>query len=133
VLLSLIAAAGGAALGAAPPSVTVGNHAGAYHVGDVALPARGGGVYAGPEGAVVVSGPTAGGSTRLDGVRALGSCTLAPDGGSERCTFDLGGHRLTADDRLAGAGWERRYSDGMTASIPLRDGRPIPVPFPLGR
>jgi hypothetical protein len=132
-LLGLAAAAAGGLLGATPPTVTVGMDAGAYHVGDVALPARGGGVFAGPEGAVVVRGPDAAASTRLRGVTALGSCRLAAGGRSERCTFVLGGRRLTAEDRLTGGGWDRRYDDGVTSRIALSGGRPVPVPIALGR
>jgi hypothetical protein len=132
-LLGLVAAAAGGLLGATPSTVTVGVDASAYRVGDVALPAHGGGVYAGPEGAVVVQVPVAAGSTRLRGATALGSCRLAAGARSERCTFVLGGRRLTADDRLAGGGWDRRYDDGTTARIALSGGRPVPVPIPLGR
>jgi hypothetical protein len=132
-LLGLAAAAAGALLGATPSTVTVGTDASAYRVGDVALPARGGGVYSGPEGAVVVQGPVAAGSTRLRGATALGSCRLATGARSERCAFVLGGRRLTAEDRLSGGGWDRRYDDGATARIALSGGRPVPVPIPLGR
>jgi hypothetical protein len=132
-LLGLAAAAAGGLLGATPATVTVAMDAGAYRVGDVALPARGGGVYAGPEGAVVVQGTTAAASTHLRGVAALGSCRLAADARSERCTFELGGRRLTAEDRLGGGGWDRRYDDGAAARIALAGGRPVPVPIALGR
>jgi hypothetical protein len=132
-LVGLAAAATGGLLGATPAIPTVGMDAGAYRVGDVALPARGGGVYAGPEGAVVIQGQVAAASTRLRGVTALGSCRLAADGRSERCTFVLGGRRLTAEDRLDGGGWDRRYGDGETVRITLSGGRPAPVPIALGR
>jgi hypothetical protein len=132
-LLGLVAAAAGGLLGAAPSPVTVGVVAGSYRVGEVALPSQGGGVYAGPEGAVVVRGPVAAASTHLRGVSALGSCRLAADARSERCTFLLGGRRLTAEDRLSGGGWDRRYDDGATARIALIGGRPVPVPIALGR
>jgi hypothetical protein len=111
----------------------VGMDGSAYRVGDVALPARGGGVYAGPEGAVIVSGPLAAGSTRLGAVPALGSCRLAASRAEERCTFELGGRPLTAEDRLSAGAWSRRYGDGATVRIGLSGGRPVPVPFPLGR
>ncbi|HSR21914.1 MAG TPA: hypothetical protein VLW53_00065 [Candidatus Eisenbacteria bacterium] len=132
-LLGLVAAAGGAALGATPPAVTAGVDAGAYRLGDIVLAARGDGVYAGPEGAVIVRPPLAAGSTRLRGVPALGSCRLNADGRGERCIFELGGRTLTAEDRLANGGWERRYQDGVTIRIGLSGGRPAPVPIPLGR
>lgn len=132
-LLGLAAAAAGGLLGAAPATVTVGMDAGAYRVGDVVLPSLGGGVYSGPQGAVVVRSPAAAASTRLHGVTALGSCRLAADARTERCTFMLGGRRLTAVDRLSGDGWDRRYDDGASTRIALGGGRPIPVPIPLGR
>jgi hypothetical protein len=132
-LLGLLAASAGAALGATQPAVTVGMDGGAYRVGEVTLTARGGGVYAGPEGAVVVDGPRAAASTRLHGMRMVGSCRLDADARGERCTFDLGGAALTARDRLAGGGWDRRYGDGATVRIELRGGRPVPVPIALGR
>lgn len=132
-LLGVAAAAAGALLGATPSTVTVGLDAAAYRVADVALPARGGGVYAGPEGAVVIQGPIAAASTHLRGATALGSCRLAADRRSERCAFVLAGRRLTAEDRLTGGGWDRRYDDGTTARIGLSDGRPVPVPIALGR
>jgi hypothetical protein len=129
----LLAAAVGAVLGAAPPETTVGMDGGAYRVGDVTLPGRGDGVYAGPEGAVVVRPPLAAGSTRLRGVPALGSCRLADDGRGERCAFELGGRALMAEDRLVDGGWDRRYGDGVRTRIALAGGRPAPVPIPLGR
>jgi len=132
-VLGLLAAAAGGLLGATPSTVTVGMDAATYRVGDVMLPARGGGVYAGPEGAVVVRGPVAAASTRLRGVSALGSCRFAADGKTEHCTFVVGGRRLTAEDRLARGGWDRRYGDGATARIALAGGRPVPVPIALGR
>jgi len=131
--VGLLAAAVGALLGATPPTVTVAMDAVAYRVGDVTLPARGAGVYAGPEGAVIIRGPVAAASTRLHGLRALGSCRLTADAGFERCTFELDGRRLTADDRLGGGAWDRRYDDGRTVRIALSGGRPVPVPIPLGR
>lgn len=132
-LAGLLAAAAGGVLGATPPSVEVAVDAGSYRVGGVSLPARSGGVYAGPEGAVVVRGDEAAGSTRLHDVPALGSCRLGPDRRSERCTFELGGRRVTAEDRLSGGGWDRRYSDGQAARIALSGGRPVPVPIAIGR
>jgi len=137
VLLGLLAAAGGAALGASPPAVSVGLDGQGYRVDDVVLPPRGGGVYAGPEAAVVIAldagGTRAAAATHLDGVPATGSCRLAPDSRSERCTFDLGGRRLEAVDWLDSGGWDRRYQDGRQARIELAGGRPLPVPIALGR
>jgi hypothetical protein len=137
-ILGVAAAGTGAYLGGAPPTVTVGLDSSGYHVGGATYSARGGGVYAGPAGAVVIV-PEAGGreragaSTHLDGALMLGACTLPRDGGSERCTFRLDGRSLDATDRLTNGGWDRRYDDGPTVRIPLRNGRTVPVPFALGR
>src|SRR5207247_11080120 len=136
-LLGLLAAAGGAALGASPPASTVRLDGQGYHVDDFLLPPRGAGVYAGPEAAVVIvhdgAGTRAAAATHLDGVRAVGSCRQPPDGRTERCTFDLGGRRIEAVDRLDGGGWQRTYGDGRRVRIDLAGGQPAPVPIPLGR
>jgi hypothetical protein len=63
----------------------------------------------------------------------LGSCRLSGDGRGERCTFELAGRRLTAEDRLRNGGWDRRYDDGARVRIALAGGRPAPVPIALGR
>lgn len=136
--LAGIASAGlGAYLGAAPTPVTVGLDGGGYHVGSTTFAPQGGGRYSGQAGAVVITagagGETrAGASTHLDGVPMTGLCVEA-SAGSERCRFQLGGRRLAATDRLTGSGWDRRYDDGPAARIPLEGGRPVPVPFALGR
>jgi hypothetical protein len=108
-----------------------------YRVGDVWLPAQGGGVYAGPAGAVVIAqvpeGTRAAGSTRLRGLPMRGACELARDRRSERCTFELGRRTLTAADVLRGGGWDRRYGDGQVVRIGLENGRPVPVPIAIGR
>jgi hypothetical protein len=117
--------------------VPVALDAGAYRIGDATLPATGGGVYAGQAGAVVIaSGPAgtrAAGSTRLHGRPATGSCTLPANGRTERCTFVVAGRKIAADDRLRDGGWDRRYPDGQAIRIQLARGRPVPVPFPIGR
>lgn len=135
VLAGLAAAGAGAALGAAPPTVTVAVDSDAYRVGDVILRAQGGGVYSGPAGAIVIApdGERASASTRLNGIKMLGSCVMAPDRRSERCRFDMGSLSLTATDRLDGEGWDRRYQDGQAIRITLEGGRPVPVPIALGR
>ena len=136
-VVGLAAAAAGAVLATVTPPVDVALDADSYRVGSVALLARGGGVYASAQGAVVIAegddGLRASGSTRLHGERMLGSCQLAPDRRSERCSFDLGGRSLTAIDRLDHGGWNRRYQDGQTFRIQLAGGRPVPVPIALGR
>lgn len=136
-VLGLAAAAAGAVLATVTPPVDVGLDADRYRVGNVILLARGGGVYAGAEGAVVIAGGADGlrasGSTRLHGERMLGSCRLTPDRRSERCSFVLGGRSLTAIDQLDRGGWNRRYQDGQTFRIQLDGGRAVPVPIALGR
>ncbi len=135
ILAGVAAAALGAVLGLDQPAVTVAMDDSSYRVGDVVLPAQGRGIYAGPGGAVVFGpdGMVASGSTQLHGVKMLGSCRLAPDLRSERCSFDLGGRTLSADDRLDGMGWDRRYQDARQVRISLANGHPIPVPIALGR
>ena len=136
-MLGLAAAAAGAVLATVEPTVDVALDATSYRVGNVILPARGGGVYASAEGAVVIAdgadGLRASGSTRIHGVRMLGSCQVARDQQSERCSFDLGGRSLTAIDQLDRGGWNRRYQDGQRFRIQLDSSRPAPVPIALGR
>jgi hypothetical protein len=131
------AALAGAVLTAVPPTVVVGLDASGYRVGDVVLEAQGQGVYASPEAAVVLvqNGDTAraGASTHLNGERMLGGCRMPPGGRSERCWFQVDGRTLSAVDTLRDGGWERRYGDGQQVRIQLREGRPLPVPFPIGR
>jgi hypothetical protein len=133
-----MAAGVGAYLGSVPPSTTVGLDRAGYHVGATTYAPRGGGVYAGPSGAVVIvreAGDVtrAAAATHLDGASMLGVCAMPAGGATERCAFQLGGRRLGATDRRAGAGWNRRYDDGTTDRIPLEGGRAVPVPFALGR
>jgi hypothetical protein len=137
-LVGMASAGAGAYLGAAPPPVPVGLDAAGYHVASTTYAPRGGGVYTGPGGAVVIApgaggGTRAGASTHLDGGPMVGGCRIRAGGSSERCEFELGGRRLGATDRLAPGGWDRRYDDGRTAWIPLEGGRPVPAPFALGR
>jgi hypothetical protein len=137
-LVGVASAGVGAYLGAAPPLVPVGLDAAGYHVASTTYAPRGGGVYWGRGGAVVIAlgagGETrAGASTHLDGRAMVGACRLQASRSSERCEFELDGSRLGATDRLAGGGWDRRYDDGRTARIPLAGGRPVPAPFALGR
>jgi hypothetical protein len=137
VLLGMAAAAAGGALSALPPTVSVELDASGYHLGAVRLAPQGDGVYAGPGGAVVLArgarGTEAGGSTYLDGRHMVGVCRPADRGTAEHCSFTLDGRRVEADDRLRDGGWERTYSDGRRARIELPGGRPVPVPFALGR
>lgn len=136
-MLGLAAAAAGAILGTAPTAVSVGLDAGGYRIEDVVLSARGGGVYAGPQGAVIIpdggDGRRASGSTRMHGQRMVGSCQVSLDRQSETCTFHMGGQTVLAFDGLQHGGWDRRYGDGQVIRIELEGGRPLPVPIPVGR
>ena len=136
-LLGMAAAAVGALLTLLPAPVAAGLDGEGYHVGDATIERRGEGVYAGPAGAVVIAsdgrGTRAGASTYIDGEHVVGSCQMTPEARAERCTFTVGRRTLRAEDRLSGGAWERRYDDGRTARIDLVGGRPVPVPFPLGR
>src|SRR5262249_20101428 len=139
-MLGLAAAVTGAVLATMTPTVDVALDAGSYRVGNVTLPARGGGVYASASGAVVIAedgdGLRASGSTRLHGVRMVGFCRLTTDQRSERCSFELGGRSGTAIDQPdggGGGGGPRRYQDGQRLRIQLDGGRPVPVPIALGR
>jgi len=133
VLIGLVATAAGGLLGALPPTVAVAVDRSGYHVAGVTLPPRGAGVYAGPEGAIVVAGRRAAGSTTLHGAPMVGSCEVATDGRRERCQFEIGGRRVAADDTLDGGGWTRRYDDGQVVRIELRARQPVPVPIAIGR
>jgi len=137
-LVGMASAGVGAYLGAAPPPVPVGLDGGGYHVASTTYAPRGGGVYSGPGGAVVIAPGAAGerragASTHLDGRTLVGACWLGAARTSERCEFELDGRRLGATDHLQGGGWNRRYDDGRTARIPVAGGRPVPAPFALGR
>ena len=137
-LFGVAAAGTGAYLGSVPPSITVGLDRAGYHVGTATYAARGGGIYAGAAGAVVIAqgaggAARAGASTHLDGAAMLGVCAMPAGGATERCAFQLGGRRFGATDRLTGGGWNRRYDDGTTVRIQLEGGRVVPVPFALGR
>jgi hypothetical protein len=136
-ILGIVAAAGGAVLTALPPEVSVGLDRQGYRVDQVRLPPRGAGVYAGDGGALVLQGEgtlaSAGASTQVNGEHMVGGCRVGNGGRSERCWFELGGRPLVAEDRLRSGGWDRRYDDGRTVRIVLEGGRPIPVPFALGR
>jgi len=137
VLIGALAACAGAVIASQPPDLTVGLDPGAYRVGDVRLPARGQGVYAGPEGAVVIvrhpDATLAAASTDLHGTHMVGRCRLPSEGRTERCTFRLGSRTLRAVDELDHGGWDRRYQDGRRVRIVLAGAVPAPVPIALGR
>lgn len=136
-LLGMAAAAAGAVLTTIPTPVAAGIDDRGYHVGDVRLEARGDNVYAGAGGAVVLApdgdGTRAGASTYMNGAHMVGTCRLGAPATTEQCSFTIDGRRLAADDRLDAGGWNRRYDDGRTTRIELVGGRPVPVPFALGR
>jgi hypothetical protein len=133
----MAAAVAGAALTALPSTASAGLDGGGYRVGDVRLVARGQGVYTGPEAALVLveeSGAArAGASTHVNGERMVSGCRMPAGGRSEQCWFQIGERTLLAEDRLQGGGWERLYGDGQHVRIELTSGRPLPVPFPVGR
>ena len=137
-VLGVAAALAGAAASTAPGPVAVRASAASYSIGGSALTATAPGVYQGRDGAALVmvhtGGETlAGASAALDGAHVTGSCML-PDGArSETCRFTLNGAPLAAVDTWTGGGWHRRYADGRTADIAVAGGRPVPVPFPVGR
>jgi hypothetical protein len=136
-VLGMSAALAGVVLTLLPPTVTVGLDSHGYSVGDVLLEPRGQGIYTSPEAALVLfedaGAVRAGASTHVGGERMLGGCRVSPRGRSERCWFQLGGHSHSAVDTLRDGGWERRYEDGRQVRIHLKGGRPVPVPFPIGR
>jgi hypothetical protein len=136
-VVGMAAAIAGAVLTALPPTASAGLDASGYQVGDVRLEARGLGVYAGPEAALVIvqeaGGARAGASTHVSGERMVGGCRMQAGGRSERCWFQIGDRTLSAEDRFQAGGWDRRYDDGGRVRIEVRSGRPLPVPFPVGR
>lgn len=133
----MVAALAGAVLTALPPTVAAGLDGGAYRVGDMRLESRGEGVFAGPAGALVLAQEAgedrAGASTHVNGEHMVGGCRMPGGAQSERCWFQVGSRVLSAEDRLQDGGWERRYNDGARIRIELLKGRPVPVPFAVGR
>jgi hypothetical protein len=133
----VIAAAAGGLVGSQTPAVAVSADNNAYSLGSIHLPAQSPGIYAGPEGAVVIEQPQpgviqAGGSTNLHGVPMLGTCAVDPGDRTESCLFSIAGQTLRADDIRTNNGWRRRYQDGQEVDISLPAGT-VPVPFALGR
>jgi hypothetical protein len=108
-----------------------------YHVaGEVMRPVSAG-TYSGNAAVVIrhadgtVRAAAAGrfGSQPLQGI-----CILVTGSGREQCIFVVGKQSFTAEDRLDGLVWHRRYSDGLSIDIQLIDSSdPVPVPLPVGR
>jgi hypothetical protein len=136
--LGVVAAAAGAVVSTLPGPVPVRATASTYEIGGSRLTATGPGVYRGPGGAALVveerPGETrAGASAGLDGSHMTGNCVLLTRARVESCHFTLNGAALSAVDTWTGRGWHRRYGDGRTVDIAVADGRPVPVPFAVGR
>jgi hypothetical protein len=138
LLGGLAAAAAGAALLASPAPVAVRLGSAGYEIGGARLAPAGPGTYRGPGGAALLM-VHAGGTTRagasavMNGSHVTGTCTLPDGAASEACRFTVAGRPLGATDTWTGAGWSRRYDDGRTVQIAVSGGRPLPVPFPVGR
>ena len=138
VLAGMAAAAAGAGLMVSPPHVAVQASARAYDIGGSRLTLVAPGQYRGQGGAALVishaGGVTrAGSSATMNGSHVTGECALRDGALSETCRFTTAGRTLVATDAWTGSGWRRRYGDGGTAEIAVSGGRPVPVPFPVGR
>ena len=138
LLAGLAAAAGGAVLLTSPGTVMVRQSPAGYEIGGTRLAPAGPDAYRGPGGAALVmthaGGAThAGSSAVMNGAHVTGQCLLTDGASSETCRFTVAGRTLAATDVWTGAGWRRRYDDGRTADIQVSGGRPVPVPFPVGR
>lgn len=133
-LLGVLLAAGGVYLATLTPRVEVSVTASAYTVDGVTLAARGGGVYQGRAGVVVLRrrGPVLSGaaSATAEGAPMTGLCEGVA-AGSERCTFRLGGRTIHAVDTWRAGSWSRVYDDGRRVDLAIRQGRPVPVPVPV--
>jgi hypothetical protein len=138
VLVGVAAAGAGLVLLTSPATVTVTRSPAGYDIGGTRLAPAGPGAYRGPGGAALVI-TSAGGATRagssavMNGEHVTGQCVM-PDGASgETCRFTIAGRPLAATDTWRNGGWRRQYDDGRVAEIQVAGGRPVPVPFPVGR
>jgi len=133
-LLGVLLAAGGLLLTTLTPRVEVSVTPSAYRVGGVTLPARGGGVYQGSAGVVVLrdQGATLAGaaSATTRGAPMTASCQGVTSG-SERCTFQIGTRTFHAVDTWRDGSWSRVYDDGNRVDVRILQGRPVPVPVPI--
>jgi hypothetical protein len=137
-LLGVAAAVAGAVVSALPGPVPVEETNDSYVIGGSRLTAIAPGVFRGSGGAALVvvhqDGDTrAGASAGLDGAHMTGTCRLVDGARTESCSFMLNGAPLAALDTWTGGGWHRRYGDGRTVDIAVAGGRPVPVPFAIGR
>lgn len=133
-LLGLLLAAGGVYLGALTPRVEVSVTQNAYTIDGVRLAARGGGVYQGSAGVVVVrdQGRTLSGaaSATTAGEPMVARC-LGLVGNYERCIFQVGPRTLHALDTWRAGSWSRVYDNGKRVTLTVREGGPVPVPVPV--
>lgn len=133
-LLGLLLAAGGVYLGSLTPRVEVSVTQNAYTIDGVRLAARGGGVYEGSAGVVVVrdQGQTLSGaaSATTAGTPMVARCQGVA-GAGERCTFHVGARTLHAVDTWRAGSWSRAYDSGKRVILTIRQGRPVPVPVPV--
>lgn len=133
-LSGVLLAAGGVWLATLTPRVDVSVTARAYRVDGVTLPARGGGVYRGGAGVIILRDS----GRRLDGAASAttAGAPMTADcqgvaGRSERCTFRIGTHTLHAVDTWQGGAWTRVYDGGRRVRLEMVRGRPVPVPVPV--
>ncbi len=133
-LLAVLLAAGGLFLVTLTPRVEVSVTENAYSIDGVTLAARGGGVYQGSAGVVVLrdQGATLDGaaSATVQGRPMVAHC----DGivsGTERCTFRIGARGIRAVDTWRAGSWFRVYGDGRRVELAIRQRRPVPVPIPV--
>lgn len=133
-LLGLLLAAGGVYLGTLTPRVEVSVTPSAYSIQGVTLAARGGGVYQGSAGVVVLrdQGQALSGaaSATTSGAPMTARCQGAVAAG-ERCTFRVGSRILHAVDTWRAGSWSRAYDNGNRVTLRVRQGRPVPVPVPV--
>lgn len=133
-VLGVLLAAAGVYLGTLSPRVQVSVTSSAYTVGGITLAARGGGVYRGSAGVVVLrdQGQTLSGaaSATTAGAPMTARC-VGVTAGTERCTFQIGSRSLHALDTWRAGSWSRVYDDGKRVTLPVRQGRPVPVPVPV--
>jgi len=133
----LLLAIAGAWLGLTRSPVAVSVDRAGYHVGGAVMTTVAPGVFAG-DAAVVIHRDgdvvRAGASGKYGADALQGVCIMVVGSGREECIFVVGHESITADDRLRGGAWHRRYMDGVTVEIRVPNpGNPTPVPLPVGR